>query len=126
MISLGQVHIGRIDSATAITGADNRWIYSIRPIQVQPTNIYSDPGEITSSSSHLAALPGLNLAEMENTASTTRGYATTNIPASFDVEEAEGMVIYFPAFMIFDTAANANPEMGCLFFSINAIDGGCE
>lgn len=119
------MRIGNIGIATPITGYSNRWVYSIRPTQVLPTHTLLDPDEILDSTD-LETLPGLNLAEMANTTLTTRGYLESNIPDSFSVKAAEGLCIYFPAFMVFDQAADADPEPGCLFFSINAIDGGCS
>lgn len=124
-MNFDRVYLGRITSATAITGTENRWTYKVRRISVYPENIYSDPGGIFNSE-QFEQNPALNLAEMENTANFTRGYADENIPDDFTIKEAEGMCLMFPVFMIFDTTANAEPEFGFLFFSINAIDGGCE
>lgn len=125
MRGLSNIQIGRVKSSTPITGTAKRWSYVVTRLTVTPENTYSDPDEILESEGG-EDHPGLNLAEMENTALATRGYSASNIPESFTVKPAEGMAVMFPVHMVFSTEEDADPEFGFLFFSINAIDGGCS
>lgn len=114
-----------IGTPTAITANNYRWLYTIQPVQGYPDLSLSDTDPDFEAQVVTETIPGLNLGEFGNNASNVGDFDADNIPASFTVKPISGFVLYELAFMVFDQTAEADPEVGCFFYGINAIDGGC-
>tara|TARA_R100001443_G_scaffold46328_2_gene59215 strand:+ start:5858 stop:6232 length:375 start_codon:yes stop_codon:yes gene_type:complete len=114
-----------IGTPTGISANNFRWLYRIQPIEGYSELTLQDTEPDWTDQLVEEALPGLNLAEFGNTASAVGDYSADNIPSSFTVRPISGLVLFETTFMVFDQATGAKPEVGCLFYGINAIDGGC-
>ena len=119
--------VGKIvGTATPITANSYRWLYVIQPVQGYPDLSVSETDPDFEAQLVTETFPGLNLGEFGNSATAVGDFDADNIPSSFTVNPITGFVLYEMAFMVFDQATGADPEVGCFFYGINAIDGGCS
>ena len=125
--------LAKIDSATPITNATYRWLYTWTRAEVRPTGLalpltqhefQSRPGETWETGT------ALNVCEAANSATYVGpGYNPANFPQGFTVQPVGGFVLLYPSRRC-DEANAGTPIAGSgaliwLFYSCNAIDGVC-
>lgn len=110
--------IGKILSATAISGATNRWLYTWRKANVDGTASTPDYA-FTDSNDDAVTGNALNVCEGGNTATRLApGITVANVPTGFSVQPIEGYVILTPKRLL-------NGDLMWFFYAPNAIDGSC-
>ena len=109
--------LARIETATTISGEDYRWLYTLQPVDINPTALDTAPGFTDRG----GTVKALNVTEFANTATNASGYDPANIPSGFTVRAASGYVLCSPV----NAKVGTTTEPVFLFSFTNPIDGTC-
>lgn len=124
--------LAKIDSATAIAGATNRWLYAWTRAEIRPTSVGSGHDFQLRSGELWETGIALNVCEAANSATFVGpGVNPAHIPAGFTVQPVGGYVMLWAARRTTETSGTpptpvtGGGEIVWLFYSSNAIDGVC-
>lgn len=124
--------LAKIDSATAISGAVNRWLYTWTRAQLRPTAVGTGHDFQLRAGEAWETGQALNVCEAANSATFVGpGVNPANIPAGFTVQPVSGYVMLWACRRANETTGTppvptvGGGEIMWLFYAPNAIDGSC-